>query len=117
MDERRKAFAQLQVEPSVEMLPGLFRTTLAYHEPSMLCHFRMSKGAKVPLHNHLAIQNGYVISGRIEFFNTDGSTVIVGPGDGYCFDSNEQHGSVALEDAEFLEFFAPLRPEYLVERD
>lgn len=104
-------------EPCVEFLPGLFRTTLSYHDASMLCHFTMKKGAEVPLHRHIAIQNGYVISGRLEFFRSDGSSCIVGPGDGYCFDSNETHGSKAHEDSEFIEFFSPLRTEYIVERE
>ena len=113
MDNEKRAVVHLGQESAVEMLPGLFRTTLASNAELMLCHFRMGKGAKVPLHKHLAVQNGYVIRGRLRFFHADGTSDLVGPGSAYVFDSMEEHGSEALEDAEFVESFSPMRPEYL----
>ena len=100
-------------EPTVEFRPGVFRKTLSYDQSSMLCRFQMTKGATIALHNHEALQNGFVISGRLKFFREDGSEFIVGPGDGYVFASHESHGSEALEDADFVEFFSPIRPEYI----
>lgn len=98
--------------PAVEMLPGVFRSTLCYNEETMLCHFKMTKGAKIALHNHAAAQNGYIVSGRVRFFHEDGRSFVATAGTGYLFDSNEKHGSEALEESELIECFNPLRPEY-----
>lgn len=113
MKERSDTVVKLGQQKQTEMFKGLFRTTLSYNKDLMLCHFTMKKGASVPLHNHEAVQNGYVIKGKLRFFNKDGESIIVEPGDGYIFDSNEYHGSEALEDSEFVESFTPMRPEYI----
>ena len=98
--------------PAVEMRPGVYRSTLCYNEETMLCHFRMEKGATIPLHHHLAAQNGYVISGRVRFFKANGESFVAAGGTGYLFDSDEPHGSEALDDSELVECFNPMRPEY-----
>jgi len=97
----------------VEMLPGIFRTTLTYNEQMMLCHFIMKKGATIPLHNHKAVQNGYVIKGKVRFFTKENDSIIVEAGSSYVFDSEEYHGSEVLEDSELIESFTPMRPEYI----
>lgn len=112
---REKKVAHAATEPTIEFRPGVHRTTLSYDECSMLCRFQMPKGAKIALHDHEALQNGFVISGKLRFYYEDGSDFVVGPGDGYVFASREKHGSEALEDVDFIEFFAPLRPEYIPE--
>ncbi len=115
MSTTKKHVAYHAQEPTVEFRPGIWKTTLAYTKELMICHFRMKKGCELALHTHEAAQNGYVISGKIEFFKADGTSVIVGPGDGYAFESNEAHGSIAHKEVTFIEAFAPLRPEYIVE--
>ncbi len=99
-------------KPAVEMMPGVRRSTLCYNDDIMLCHFTMDKGAKIPLHNHVAAQNGYLVSGRLRFFKEDGTSFIVEAGTGYLFNSNEKHGSEALEASVLIECFNPMRPEY-----
>ena len=98
---------------SVEMLPGIYRTTMSYNERIMLCHYIMKKGARVPLHNHDAVQNGYVISGKLKLIKEDGSSFIAYSGTGYLFDSNEPHGAEVLEESELVECFSPMRSEYI----
>ena len=110
-----KPVAYAGSEPTIEFRPGVFRTTLSYDQSSMLCRFQMPKGASIAIHDHEALQNGFVISGKLKFFREDGSEFVVGPGDGYVFASRERHGSEALEDVDFIEFFAPLRSEYIPE--
>lgn len=105
---------RLQDEKTVEMLPGIFRTTLAHNSQLMLCHFQMKKGAHIPLHSHAAAQIGYVIKGKVRFFTKDGAEIIAESGSSYVFASNEEHGSDVLEDAELIECFTPMRPEYIV---
>ena len=79
----------------------------------MLCHFHEKAGARVDLHTHYAVQSGFVIQGKVKFFDAKGKERILGPGDGYLFNSNEPHGSVALEETDLVESFIPARPEYL----
>ncbi len=103
---------QQTVDP-VEMLPGIFRQTLAYNDALMLVRFDMRAGAQIPLHAHLPSQNGYVISGKVRFFTEgDARNFVAGPGDGYVFDPDEKHGAEILEDSVVIEGFAPSRPEY-----
>jgi quercetin dioxygenase-like cupin family protein len=111
-NNKRKKAELSQLNP-VEKPEGIFRTTLAYNDETMLCHFHMKKGAAIPLHNHGPAQIGYVISGKVKFLNEDGSTNFVAEkGTSYVFDPDETHGAEVLEDAEVLECFAPSRPEY-----
>lgn len=100
-------------EQPVEMFPGVSRTTLCYNDDTMLCHFTMTRGAKIALHNHEAAQNGYIVSGSVRFFKEDGSSFVATAGTGYLFDSNEKHGSEALEESVLIECFTPLRPDYV----
>jgi unsaturated pyranuronate lyase len=111
--QEKKQLARGTDEPTIEFRTGVFRTTLAYDKDTMLCRFQMPKGASIDLHDHEAVQNGFIISGRLKFFLEDGRSLVVGPGDGYVFSSREKHGSEALEDVDFLEYFTPRRDEYI----
>lgn len=79
----------------------------------MMCLFEQDTGVCVPIHTHVAVQNGYVLSGKLKFFKEDGSFVIASAGDSYTFASNEAHGSECLEHAVFIENFTPARQEYM----
>ena len=104
--------AELTRLKGTENPPGIVRTTMSYEPQSMLCHIRMSRGARVPLHNHEAVQHGYVIRGRVHFLQKDGPGFEATPGVSYVFHAHEHHGAEVLEDAEVVEFFTPMRPEY-----
>ncbi len=112
MKTQGRAFVSKHTGKTVEFLPGIFRTTLCYEEKTMLCHFALRKGAQIPLHNHTAVQNGYLIKGKVKFFKEDGSSFIAEAGAGYLFASDEPHGADIIEDAEAVECFSPMRPEY-----
>jgi quercetin dioxygenase-like cupin family protein len=94
MDSKKVAYAK--DEPTLEFRQGVFRKTLSFDAESVLCRFQMPKGATTEIHNHEALQNGFIISGTLKFFKEDGSSFVVGPGDGYVFASWEKHGSEAL---------------------
>lgn len=97
---------------AVENPPGIKRTTLAYQADTMLCHFTMRRGAEIPLHSHDAVQNGYVISGKVQFRDESGDSFLATAGSGYVFGSQEKHGALVVEDAEVIECFSPMRAEY-----
>ncbi len=109
-----KNFASTRTEKAVEKPDGIFRTTLTYEESVMMCHFSMKRDSVIPLHNHPAVQIGFVVKGRIEFKRGDDSHVFVAEqGDSYLFGPNEYHGARALIDSEAVECFAPMRKEYV----
>ena len=112
-----RGFWKVGQSPTIEMRPGVFRSTLVYNPDNMLCHFLEKPGARVDLHTHLAVQSGFVLRGKVRFFDAAGKERIMGPGDAYIFNSNEPHGSVAVEETELVECFTPCRPEYLDLRD
>lgn len=96
-----------------EMFPGVVRKTLAYNQDVMLCHFKFAKGAKIPLHDHVPSQIGYVISGCVRFIGaTDADAFEAKAGDSYVIDPSVQHGGEALEDSTLVEVFNPSREEY-----
>ena len=108
-----RKIAELGKLGSVEKPAGIFRTTLSFNEQSMLCHFRLTRGSAIPLHNHEVVQHGYVLSGRIRFLLNEGQSFVATAGMSYAFDPWEHHGAEAVEDSEVVEFFAPMRPEYV----
>lgn len=112
MKEKNRARVQRDALKAVENPKGIFRTTMAYNRETMLCHFSMKKGAEIPLHHHPAVQNGYVTSGKVRFQTAAGGSFIAEAGSGYAFGSEEPHGALVLEDAEVIECFSPMRPEY-----
>lgn len=92
---------------------GVFRTTLSYGDEAMLCHFNAKRGATIPLHNHPAVQSGFLIKGKVKFQRGEGEDhFLAEPGSSYFFGPNEYHGAEILEDSEFVEVFSPMRPEY-----
>lgn len=107
-----RRLARLESSRTVENPPGIFRTTLAWDAQTMLCHFRMQKGARIPLHHHPAAQNGYIASGKVRFERGSGESFEAVAGTGYCFGPEESHGAEVLEDSVVIECFAPMRPEY-----
>ena len=110
-NKNRKS-AELNNLKAVEKPAGIFRTTLSFQEHSMLCHFKMTRGSAIPLHNHESVQHGYVLRGKLRFLLNEGKSFIATPGTSYVFDPWEHHGAEVLEDSEVIEFFTPMRPEY-----
>jgi quercetin dioxygenase-like cupin family protein len=98
---------------AVEGPPGIMRTTIAYNDQLMLCHFHLKKGITIPFHAHDAAQNGFLIKGRLRIKWQSGKEFLAGPGDGWCFASNESHGAEAIEESEAIECFTPIRTDYI----
>ena len=111
-ENKERKHANKNSADTIENPPGIFRTTLTYRDEIMFCHFEMKKGASIPLHNHEAVQCGYVFRGTVKFFKQDKSEFIAEAGDSYVFASNESHGAEVQEDSEVVECFTPMRPEY-----
>lgn len=111
--EKNTLLINLNDQIPLEMLPNVFRTTLAYNDRLMMCHFTLKKGSNIPLHNHKAAQVGYVIKGQIRFFTKDNNNILTKTGSSYIFDCEEYHGAEVLEDSDIIECFSPIRQDYV----
>ena len=96
----------------IKMVDGIYRTTMAYEDQLMLVHFRLEKDAVLPKHSHPHVQAGYVISGKLEFWEGD-STYFLEAGDSYVCAANTPHGAKIIEDAIVIDSFVPRRDDYL----
>jgi quercetin dioxygenase-like cupin family protein len=110
--ETSRALARRAELTTVEGPAGIFRTTMAFDAQTMMCHFRLTRGSRIPMHSHAAVQNGYMVSGRMKFTLEDGKTFEALPGTGWCFASMEGHAAEVLEDSEVIECFSPMRADY-----
>ena len=96
----------------VEAAPGIWRKSLVYGDEGIMCHFRLEKDSKVPMHTHTQTQMGYVLSGKLLFHSKKGDFEVKA-GDSYYFNGNEEHGADTLEETEVIDIFMPLRKEYM----
>ncbi|MDR3562583.1 MAG: cupin domain-containing protein [Negativicutes bacterium] len=98
-------------QPSVQMIAGVQRKTLAVGEKSMLVKFELEAGAVIPPHSHPHEQIGCLLSGRLVFI-VDGKEYPAGPGDSWAFPGGVQHAVQVVEQAEVVEVFIPIREDY-----
>jgi quercetin dioxygenase-like cupin family protein len=113
MSIQKMGIADFENAKAVEMKPGVVRRTLVYNDEIMLCHFTVAQGSTLDIHQHAAVQSGYVTKGKIKIIKGDGTSFVAPAGTAYVFDSNEAHGVEVLEPSEVIECFAPVRPEFI----
>lgn len=114
MSIRKMGVAELENVNAVEMKPGIIRRTLVYNDEMMVCHFTVAQGTTLDLHQHVAVQSGYVLKGKLKLIKGDGASFVATAGTAYLFDSNEVHGiGEVYEPSEIIECFTPCRPEYI----
>ncbi|MHA1270604.1 MAG: cupin domain-containing protein [Candidatus Helarchaeota archaeon] len=106
-------FLQINIDDKeeIEVIKGIFRKTLVYDNNLMLVQFRLLKGANLPLHSHPHEQMGYIISGKLEFYVND-KTTILKTGDSYLVKGNIEHGAKVLENSIVIDIFSPARDDY-----
>jgi quercetin dioxygenase-like cupin family protein len=98
----------------IEMLPGVFRRTMATTDEVMLCEFLLQRESVVPPHSHKNDQVGYVVFGRVEM--TIGSDVqICQQGDSYAIPGGIVHSALAVVDSLVIDAFSPPRDDYRTE--
>ena len=100
-----------------EVLPqpvgaGVTRRVLAYTDGLMCVENTFEKGAVGALHHHPHTQITYVVSGRFRFTIGD-ETREVGPGDTLLKQDGVMHGCVCLEAGILLDFFTPMREDFV----
>jgi quercetin dioxygenase-like cupin family protein len=72
----------------------------------------LKKGAVVPLHSHVNEQLSCVVEGRLRF-DFEASQQVVSAGEMMQISANEPHQVEALEDSVALDFFQPVREDWL----
>lgn len=95
-----------------EKLKGVMLKTLVYGENTLMTNVKLSKGASIPVHNHIHEQTGFLITGFLEF-TIDGEYFPARPGDSWTILKNVPHGAFAVEDCDLVEIFSPIREDYL----
>jgi quercetin dioxygenase-like cupin family protein len=95
-----------------EVTPGILMKTIVYGEKTLMTEFLLKKGSKLPAHEHMHEQTGYMVSGKM-LLTIGKDTHEVTPGDSWNIPSNALHGAEILEDSIAIEIFSPRREEYL----
>ena len=91
---------------------GVTRKVLAYNDDLMLCELHFERGAVGSLHSHPHQQITYIVSGSFEF-EINGVKNIVKAGDSLYKEPNVTHGAVCLESGVLLDFFTPMRDDFV----
>jgi quercetin dioxygenase-like cupin family protein len=98
----------------IEMMPGVFRRTMATTDEAMLCEFFLERGVHVPEHSHMNDQIGYLVFGRLQV-TIGGIVRILMPGDSYAVPGGVLHSTAALVDSLLIDTFSPPRNDYRTE--
>ena len=91
---------------------GVVRRVLAFCDEMMCVENRFEKGAVGKLHSHPHTQITYVAEGSFEFTIGE-DTHVVKKGDTLLKQNGIQHGCVCLEEGVLIDFFTPMREEFL----
>lgn len=91
---------------------GVRRKITAYSDEVMAVYVEFRKGAVGALHQHPHAQITYIQSGGFTVHIGSETRVLRG-GDFYLIPPNVEHGVEALEDSVLVDFFAPMREDFV----
>lgn len=91
---------------------GVIFDVLAVGQNSMITKMHYKDNEKVPFHSHPNEQSGFVVSGSYRIKIDDGDEIIHS-GDSYSIPANTQHSFEVLEPGIVIDFFTPIRKDYL----
>lgn len=91
---------------------GIRRKIMAYGDQLMAVYVEFKKGAVGVLHHHPHLQITYIQSGSFDV-QIDGKKERQKGGDCYYIPANAEHGVVALEDSILIDFFTPMREDFI----
>lgn len=102
-------FASIDWEYPTE---GVKRKIMSYGDQIMAVYVEFTKGAVGALHSHPHLQITYIQSGVFDV-QIDGNKQRQEGGDCYYIPSNAVHGVVALEEGILIDFFTPMREDFI----
>ena len=91
-------------------IKGIEQKTLVYGQNTLMTQLKMSKGTRIPTHNHHQEQIGYLVTGKTRLF-IDDQVYNCSPGDSWCIPGNAKHGTYAIKDSVVIEIFSPVRED------
>jgi len=103
-------------EIALEKVTEMISRKLVTGEREMLAQIYLKKGALVPLHKHESEQMSYVLQGALKF-RIAGEEITVREGEVLHIPSWVEHQAEALEDTFELDFFSPIRQDWLDHTD
>ena len=92
--------------------PGAERRVLAYCDALMCAENRFETGAVGSMHSHPHTQITYVAEGRFRF-TIGNEEKEVAKGDTLCKQNGVTHGCVCLEKGILVDFFHPMREDFV----
>lgn len=91
---------------------GVRRKVMAYGDQLMAVYVEFKKGAVGYIHKHPHLQITYIQAGSFEV-QIDGQKKQLKGGDCYYIPEDSEHGVVALEDSILVDFFTPMREDFI----
>ncbi|MCC8126949.1 MAG: cupin domain-containing protein [Clostridiales bacterium] len=91
---------------------GCVRRIMAYSEDAMCVENTFETGGVGAMHSHPHTQITYIVSGRFRFTIGE-ETREVGPGDTLLKKNGVEHGCVCLEAGVMIDFFTPMREDFV----
>ena len=91
---------------------GIRRKVMSYSDQAMAVFVDFDQGAVGTLHRHPHIQISFVHSGTFQV-QVGSMKKTVSEGDFFYVPSNEEDGVVALERGVLIDFFQPMREDFL----
>ena len=85
-------------------------------EKATMARIFLARGAIVPRHAHVNEQYSLILSGALKFIFDD-REVVVRAGEIMLIPGNEPHAAEALEDTVDLDFFVPIREDWVTKND
>lgn len=98
----------------VKIAHGISRKADVFGKATLLCEFKLDKGAVIPAHKHPHEQIGFLVSGKM-LFTIDEQEYLMNRGDSWCITGNIEHKAEALEDSFVIEVFSPVREEFITQ--
>jgi signal transduction histidine kinase/quercetin dioxygenase-like cupin family protein len=99
-----------------ERLTDALSRQVIYGDKATLARLTLKAGAGIARHYHLNEEYCWVFAGALEY-KLDERTIVVGAGEIIVVPSNVPHAIVALEDSTCIDFFAPVREDWLKGED
>jgi quercetin dioxygenase-like cupin family protein len=99
-------------EIALEKVTEMISRKIVAGERAMLSQIYLKRGALVPIHSHESEQMTYILSGALKFL-VGGEEITVREGEVLHIPAWLPHQAEALEDTFELDFFSPIRQDWL----
>lgn len=91
-------------------IKGIKQKTLAYGKNMLMSELRLTKGTRIPTHDHPHEQTGYLVTGKTRLF-IDDNVYDCSPGDSWYIPGKAKHGTFAIKESVVIEIFSPVRED------